>query len=90
MGNSNEINFSANFAVYQIEGEALQEIATRTPNIVWIHFGVLGNSFDGAIKFGKKGICRSRFSNSLGMNIVCRGDITALRFLLALPPRESD
>jgi len=58
MSDSNNLKFSRNFAIYQIEGEALQEIAPRTLNIVWVHFRVLGNSFDGTIKFGKKGICR--------------------------------
>jgi hypothetical protein len=58
MGNSNKFKFFGMFTIYQIEREALQEIASSTPNIVWIHFWVLGNPFDGEIKFSKKGICR--------------------------------
>jgi hypothetical protein len=58
MGNSNKLEFSSNFAIYQIEGEALEEISSCALNIVWIHFRVLGNSFDRAIKLSKKGICR--------------------------------
>ena len=58
MGDSNNLKFSGNFAVYQIEGEALQDVAPRALNIVWIHFRGLSDCFDGAIKFSKKGICR--------------------------------
>jgi hypothetical protein len=58
MGNGNKLKFSGNFAIYQIEREALQEIVSRAPNIVWIHFRALGNSIDGMIKFSKKGVCR--------------------------------
>ena len=58
MGNGNNLKFSRNLAIYQIERKALQKVASRTPNIGWIHFRVLDNFFDGAIKFCKKGICR--------------------------------
>jgi hypothetical protein len=57
MGNSNKLKFSENFAIHQTEREALQKIAPRAPNIMRIHFRVLGNSFDGMIKFSEKGIC---------------------------------
>jgi hypothetical protein len=58
MSYSNKLKSSGNFAIYQIEREALQEIASCAPNVVWIHFRVHGNSIDGMIKFSKKGICR--------------------------------
>jgi len=58
MGNGNNLKFSRNLAIYQIERKALQEITPRALNIMWIHFRVLDNFFDGAIKFCKKGICR--------------------------------
>jgi hypothetical protein len=58
MCNANDLKFSDNLAIYQIERKALQEITPCALNIVWIHFRVLSNSFDGTIKFGKKGICR--------------------------------
>lgn len=58
MCDSNNLKFFGNFAIYQIEGEALQDIAPRALNISWIHSRGLRDSFDGAIKFSKKGICR--------------------------------
>jgi len=65
MGNDHKRKFSGNFAIYKIEREVVQEIASSAANIVWIHFRVLGSPSS-------------------------RGDITALRFLLWLRPRESD
>jgi hypothetical protein len=58
MDYSNNLKFSGNLAIYQIEREELQEITPRASNMVWLHLRVLVNSFDGTIKFRKKGICR--------------------------------